>query len=192
MESISDTVNNLTPGDATSVDLSGFAEAPTGTWPKGWYAAEIIEGYQAGGHTFLTECTPSKKGDSFNFRVCLRMTGPGGAERTNFRSFNYRPGDFSPDRLQTVTNLRAEFAGAKGKWPGFEDEQRSSLALGQLGQLQQATGAAITLTPEGAIEVAPFLGKKPYVRLTVNEETGYNEINAFSPFKDGIRPRKGK
>lgn len=181
MNELQDVLNNLGETDApTSVDLSSLADEPGGAWAAGWYAGETIEGYQAGkGYTFLTADSVSKKGDSRNFRLCFRLTN-GGNERTTFTSFNYRTGDFAADRVKAVVALRAEFKGKKGAWVGYEDIQRSSLALGKLGQLQKATGQAITFNAEGGINVAPFIGKKVDVRLGIDEK-GYNEVTALAP-----------
>lgn len=187
---ISETTGNLEKGN-TVIDLSAMADKPTGVWPRGWYPAEIIEGYNAGGHMFLTETTISRKQNSYNFRVCVRINN-NGEVRTNFKAFNYRPEDFSRDRIELVNNLRQEFAGQRGSWVGYEDAQRSSMALGQLGQFQQATGVSLTLNPEGIILVTPYIGVKCFTRLTINEETGYNEVNAFSKFAGGAEPKSRK
>ena len=189
--SISDTTGSLIKGNSI-IDLSAMADKPTGVWPKGWYPAEVIEGYTAGGHQFLTETTLSRKQDSYNFRLCVRVAN-GEELRTNFKAFNYRPEDFTADRITLVNNLRQEFAGQKGSWQGFEDAQRSSMALGQLGQLQSATSIAIQISADGVIDPTPYIGSKCFVRLTINDETGYNEVNAFSKYPTGTEPKaKGK
>ena len=181
---LDDTITNMAPDTLPStVDLTDLAAETGGAWPRGWYAATVIPGYSAGGYQFQTESTVSKKGDSYNLRLALRITN-GADQRTNFATFNYRALDFTPQRIEAVKNMRKQFAGQKGKWSGYDDIQRSSIALGQLGQLQKASGVAITLTPfTGQIVTLPFVGVTFFVRLTINEETGYNEITGFSATK---------
>lgn len=193
MTNISETSSTLTREGFTTINLADMAEKPSGAWPRGWYPSEIIEGYTAGAHQFLSGSTVSKAGDSYNFRICFRVSGPEGIIRTMFTSLNYRPIDFTQDRIETVQNLRKEFAGQKGKWVGYEDEQRSSLALAKLGQVQVATGVSPQLNDEGMLNFVPFLGTKPFIRLTIDEETGYNEITGFSQFSNGVAPKaRGK
>lgn len=181
MSDIADVLNGLGEGDVATIDLSSVADEVGGAWPAGWYKGTIIEGYRAGkGYEFLTADTISKKGDSRNFRVCFRLTD-GGNERTTFVSYNYRPTDFTPEKVKAIVALRAEFKGQKGKWVGYEDLQRTSLALGKLGQLQKATGQAISFTSEGAINVGPFIDKSVDVRLAIDDETGYNEVTGLAP-----------
>ena len=176
-----------------SIDLSEMATKASGAWPKGWYPAEVIEGYTAGSHQFLTENKVSRKGDSFNLQLCFRVTNSANEQRTTFTSLNYRLGDFSAERIATIQNLRKEMSGVRGAWPGFADEQRSSLALGQLGQLQTASGAPLTLGDDDSGLVAGvFVGRKLFVRLTVDEESGYNEINGFSAHPNGVAPKPKK
>ena len=180
---LDDTITNMAPDTLPStVDLTELAAETGGAWPRGWYAATVIPGYSAGGYQFQTESTVSKKGDSYNLRLALRITN-GADQRTNFATFNYRALDFTPQRIEAVKNMRKQFAGQKGKWSGYDDIQRSSIALGQLGQLQKATGVTITLTPEGQIATLPFIGQTFFVRLTIDEDTGYNEITGFSATK---------
>jgi len=190
------TINDLniagTNVSPKSIDLTEMATKASGAWPKGWYAAEVIEGYTAGGHQFLTENRVSRSGDSFNLQLCFRIKNDAGDERTIFASLNYRAFDFTVERIATIQNLRKEMAGTRGAWPGFKDEQRSSLALGQLGQLQAASGAPLTQREDGGLIAGVFTGRKFFVRLTVNEESGYNEINAFSAYPSGVAPKAAK
>src|ERR1017187_2242652 len=82
--------------------LAEIAQETGGAWPPGWYGAEIIEGYTAGGYQFTTADTVSKAGDSRNLRVALKLTATAvrqdaegnsvqpGATRNTFSSQNYR------------------------------------------------------------------------------------------------------
>jgi len=191
MSTISDTTTTMIPGAAATVDISALAEKPSGLWPVGWYGAEIIEGYTTrSGKVFRTETVASNKGDSYNFIVCFRMSY-NGEERTTFAQINYRPSDFTTERIETVRRLREEFAGQKGSWgPQFKDQQASSMALAKLGQLQTACGVSgLGFDETGRILASPFLGKKPFVHLTIDEESGYNEINRFSLYPSGVAPK---
>jgi hypothetical protein len=157
-------------------DLSSYAEEPTGSALKaGWYDADVIEGYATRkGHQFATEDTVSQKGDSRNLRLCFKI-----GERNLQESFNYRPTDFTPERLAHIKELREEFKGVKGKWADA-DGQRSSLAIAKLGQIQKAFGFPFKRTPSGQIVAASFVGQKVQVRVIVNDE-GYNEVKEFAP-----------
>jgi hypothetical protein len=180
-DTLNDTIGSL-PQETlpTSIDLTELATETGGALPKGWYQGEIIQGYQAKSYTFATEVSLSKAGYSFNFRVALALTVPGSDKpRNTFTSFNYRAIDFMPARLDAVKRFRALPKGEQID----KDIMRSSLALGQLGQLQKATNISINLTPDGRIITSAFVGAKPWVRLTVNEESGYNEVNGFSATK---------
>lgn len=189
MSTISDVTSSLVGIDRVTVDLRGMAEKPSGAWAPGWYPAEVIEGYTASGHPYLTGVSISRAQDSYNVRLCLRVTN-GKEVRSTFYSLNYRPVDFTPERLETAQRLRAEFAGQKGAWVGYEDIQRSSLAVGKLGQLQEAAGRTFSMSPDGMIDVSPFVGAKFFVRMNIDEE-GYNVINRASKFSNGVEP-KGK
>jgi hypothetical protein len=188
--SISDTTGNLVKG-GREIDLSAMAEKTSGAWAPGWYPAEVIEGFVKSGHQFNSETQVSQKGDSFNFRLCFRIAN-GEELRTDFKSINYRVSDFSEETIITVHNLRKEFAGQGGSWVGFTDQQRSSLALSQLGQIQNATGFTIKLGEDGAINPTQFIGSKLFVRLKVDAGTGYNEINSFSKYPNGVAPKAKK
>lgn len=191
MSTISDTTTTLENEGMLTINLSDMAEKASGVWPAGWYPAEVIEGYTAGSYQFLTETKVSRKRDSFNSVICFRVTN-GTETRSMFAQINYRPTDFQSERIATVQALRKEFAGQKGKWAGYEDEQRSSLALNQLGQFQKATKLQVQMTTEGKIVPTNFIGTKPFVHLKIDQESGYNEINGFSPYENGVEPRAKK
>lgn len=179
------------------VNLTEFSNKASGAWPKGWYPAEVIEGYRQGGFEFVTGNKASRKGDSTNLTLCLRVTKPGETKdsdevRTMFYQMNYRSSDFDADTQELVRNLRKEMAGVRGRWEGYEDAQRSSLALGTLGQISDATGAPVSLTEDGTVKSHLFVGTKPYIRLSIEEETGYNEVKGFSKFSNGVDPGRGK
>src|SRR6266702_896985 len=119
-DTLTDVTENLAVENASVVDISDMAEPTGGSWPKGWYQAEIIEGYSTQkGKQFETADGLSQKGDSRNARICLKVTGPSG-ERNMQTSLNYRQGDFAPDRIAAVKSARTEFANTpQGQsWPG--------------------------------------------------------------------------
>jgi hypothetical protein len=150
-------------------DLSSIAKEVGGAWPKGWYAAEIIEGYQAKAYTFDTSDNPSRGGDSRNLRIALKLSGgPDGATRNTFYSQNYRVDDL------TEANVARVAAG--------EADTRLRIALSSLGQIQKAVGFSFKKHPMGHLNPTPLVGQKVDVRLSVNEETGYNDVSAFAPY----------
>lgn len=168
--------------------LADFAQEPGGAWPKGWYAATILEGYATPkGTVFQTLDNPSKAGDSRNLMICVSMDGGKLGTRNTFTQLNYRAGDFTADRMAAIKEAREQFKGARGAWTGQTDLQRSSLALAQLGQLEAALGFRLPLHPAGHILAAKLVGQKMDVRLG-EDEKGYNEINAFA--KAGTRAKK--
>jgi hypothetical protein len=168
--------------------LSDFATEPGGAWPKGWYGAEVVEAYATGkGTIFTTEDKPSKAGDSRNLVLCFSMDGSKLGTRNTFVQVNYRETDFTADRMAAVKEAREQFKGMRGAWTGNTDLQRSSLALAQLGQIENALGFRIKLHPSGHILAASLVGQKMDVRLG-EDEKGYNEINAFA--KAGTRAKK--
>jgi hypothetical protein len=158
--------------------LADFAEEPGGAWASGWYKAEIIEGYTTQkGKTFLTEDGASQKGDSRNLRLCVKVFN-GDSERTMQESFNYRPSDFTAERLAYIKEARIENKNVKGRWADA-DVQRSSLAIATLGQIEKALGQGFRRA-NGVLLTQPLVGKKLDVRLTIGDN-GYNEITAFAP-----------
>ena len=175
-------LNDITGGlEGESVSLTDFAEEPGGAWPAGWYRAEIIEGYatQKSGKVFATEDTVSAKGDSRNLRLCFRVTNTRGDERTMQESFNYRPSDFTAERLSFIKEARAEYKDVKGRWSDA-DAQRSSLAIAKIGQLQKAVAFPQLKIVNGGVAAGIFTGQKLDLRLTI-DENGYNVANAFAP-----------
>lgn len=169
-------------------DLTDFADEPGGAWPKGWYQAEIIEGYAtAKGKQFMTEDNPSKDGTSRNMRLCFRVS-KGTDARQLQESFNYRQTDFTPDRLAFIKEAREEFKGVKGAWAD-RDAQRSSLAIAKLGQLQKAMGVKVPLTANGTINPASLVSIKLDVYLTI-DENGYNEVKQFAPASSKTSSRR--
>src|SRR5215470_4329495 len=90
-------------------NLDDYVEEVGGPWAKGWYAAEIIEGYTTRkGTVFTTGDEPSKNGDSRNLRICLKMTNAKGDTRTLQDSINYRTSDFTAERLAFIKEMREE------------------------------------------------------------------------------------
>lgn len=158
-------------------DLSGLAETPGGAIPKGWYKATVIEGFSTRkGKQIVTADTVSSKGDSRNLLLAVSVACKPEPKNLMVR-VNYRPNDLDPTRIAYVKELREEMKGVKGKWTDG-DGQRSSLALAQLGQLQNAADQTLQKGPNG-LNVSGFIGKQFEVRVTINEE-GFNEINAFA------------
>lgn len=179
-----DSLNDVTDGLVTEeVDLSGMAEEPGGAWKKGWYKAEIIEGYATRkGTQFETADAPSKDGASRNLRLCFKVY-KGEDERTIQTQLNYRSSDFNPDRIAHIKQLRTEFAGSTN-WPD-KDGHRSSLAMAKLGQLQAAVGFKLK-TVMGAVDPTPFIGQKLDVYLNV-DDNGYNDVKQFAKSGDKTR-----
>lgn len=179
---MTDSINSLAGSTASEAlpSLAEFADEVGGAWPKGWYAATIIEGYATPkGKTFTTADSVSQKGDSRNLRLCLSATN-GTDTRTMQESFNYRVGDFSVERINFIREARTENKGIKN-W-GDKDAQRSSLAIGKLGQIGEAIskGFSFTINGNGGLSVGPLVGQKVDIRLGINDE-GYNEITGFAP-----------
>jgi hypothetical protein len=177
------TINDPTEGLVKEEvpSLQEFAEEPGGAWPKGWYAAEIIEGFSSrSGKQFLTEDAPSQKGDSRNATFCFLVTGKAGEERTMFTRINYRETDFDPARLEYVKEVRDRNKGVKGRWDDA-DAQRTSLALRSVAGIEKALGFSIR-DRHGNVIPQRAVGQKLRVRLTTTEE-GFNEINAFDALK---------
>ena len=166
-----------------------FEEAAGGAWPNAWYGATVVEGYTTGnGKVWSTEDTQSRGGDSRNLRICFNVNGNKLGFRNTFASLNYRIEDFTADRLALVRTTREQHKGEKaGKWTGQEDIQRSSLALGQLAQMENALGFKLKLHPNGYILPGTFVGQAMDVRFTTDDR-GYNVINAFA--KAGTKAKK--
>ncbi len=183
-ETLDQVVDNAAVEEVPS--LADFAEEAGGAWPKGWYKAEIIEGYATHkGKVFTTEDTTSSKGDSRNMRLCFTVFGATG-ERTMQESFNYRPSDFSAERLQFIKEQRTEYKGVRGRWSDA-DAQRTSLALAKIGAIEKALGFSIR-TKDGLTTPARAVGQKIDVRLGQNEE-GYNEITGFAKAGERVKSR---
>ena len=173
-------LNDVTDGlTGESVSLADFAEEPGGAWSPGWYKAEIIEGYSTAksGKQFNSEDTVSKNGDSRNLRLCFRLKNAKGDERTMQESLNYRPQDFTSERLSFIKEMRVEFKNAR-RWPDT-DAQRSSLAIAKIGQLQNAVGFKQLKIVNGGVAATTFVGQALDVRLAM-DDNGYNVITAFS------------
>jgi hypothetical protein len=183
-ETLNDVTNDLAVEEVPS--LADFAEEAGGAWPKGWYRAEVIEGYATPkGKVFTTEDSTSSKGDSRNMRLCFTVFGATG-DRTMQESFNYRPSDFSAERLQFIKEQRAEYKGVRGRWSD-SDAQRTSLALAKIGAIEKAVGFTLR-TKEGLTTPVRAVGQKIDVRLGVNEE-GYNEITGFDKAGSKVKSR---
>jgi hypothetical protein len=186
--SLNDVASSL---DAEQVDLTDFAEEPGGAWTPGWYKAEIVEGYatQKSGKVFTTEDTVSNKGDSRNLRICFKVSDAKGNERTMQESLNYRPSDFTAERLAFIKEARVEYKGVKGRWSDA-DAQRSSLAIASIGQLQKAVGFPQLKMANGGIAAGTFVGQSLDVRLAI-DDNGYNVVNAYAPAGTKTGGRKG-
>lgn len=171
-------INDATGYEPEAVpSLTDFAEETGGAWPKGWYAAEVIEGYSTPkGKVWSTEDTLSKAGDSRNVRFCFRVTN-GTQERTTFVSINYRESDFTAQRLAHIKQAREDHKGVRGKWFDDPDGQRSSLAVASVAGFENALGFALR-NSEGRILPERAIGHNVDTRFTINAD-GYNDINAF-------------
>jgi hypothetical protein len=178
-------INSMSLAPEEMPSLADFGREPsTGAWPDGWYSATITEGYATNsGHQWITGDTASKAGDSRNMRVCFAVVNKAKESRNYWASFNYRLGDFTPARIQAVVSARqhAKEQQWKGKWPGeMADLQRTSLAIGQLGQFERALGFRLQKTEAGFLDVGPFVGKQIDLRLKLNDETGFSEPVEFA------------
>jgi len=163
--------------------LVEFADEPGGSWPDGWYGATVLEGYATkNGTVWQTADEPSKKGDSRNLRLCLKLDGGKLGTRNTFVSLNYRVDDFTSARLEQIKEMRQEFKGTQGKWPGHEDSQRTSLAIAKLGQVEKAFGFRLRRSPQGFMQPGPFVGKTVDVRLGPDKNGQYSEVKAYAPF----------
>lgn len=160
------------------VGLEDFAEEFTGgAWPKGWYKARIIEGFQTRkGKTVTTGDAVSKDGASRNLKLCLNVR-KGTEERNMIASFNYRTSDFHPDRQSFIKEKRLEFKGMQS-WPD-KDAQRSSLALAALGDLAKATFPP-KRTAEGGLIAGLYVGTQVDVYLGLDSDGKYNEPKNFA------------
>jgi len=175
------TLGEMTEGLSNEgvVSLDGFDYDASGAWPKGWYSAEIIEGYSTPkGKVFTTEDGVSQKGDSRNARLCFKVVGPGGEQRTLQDTINYRPSDFTAERVAYVKQARIEHKGARGRWNDDPDAQRTSLALVTINELEKAVGFNLR-NADGYMFPARTVGQKVDVRLKVNED-GFNEIGGYA------------
>lgn len=173
---------NLTDSLAAEAmpSLADFAEEPGGALTAGWYKAEIIEGYASRkGTQFETKDEVSQKGDSRNLTLCLKVSPKNADPRNMFERLNYRPTDFTPERIAYIKEARAEFKGVKGKWSD-SDVQRSSLALAALGQIEKAVGLPFKRNTAGELVPTVLVGQLVDVRLRV-DDNGYNEVTAHAP-----------
>lgn len=175
-------------------EMPSFAELaePTGgAWKKGWYAAEIIEGYATGnGHTFSTEDKSSKNGDSRNLIICVKMDGgllEPGATRNTFAQLNYRIEDLTAARVRAVVEARKMFGEQRGAWVGNTDLQRSSIVMGKFGQLESAFGFTLPKHPQGHFAPIKLVSQRIDVRLG-EDDKGYNVITGFA--KAGTKAKK--
>jgi hypothetical protein len=187
--------------DAPSLSDLATPEEGAGAWAQGWYRGTVLDGYATGrGKVMQTIDLPSKDALSRNLFICIAVNGdvfvpsdpnpakrvlakgPGGVR--NIRAtYNYRPSDFTPERIAAVKNARAQYKATQGAWPDA-DIQRSSLALGQLGQLEKAIGFKLPVEG-GRINPAPFVKQQLDVRLTITVESekqrgGFSEVAAVA------------
>lgn len=175
--------------EAEAIDgLEELAEEPQGAWPKGWYRAEVIEGFQTKkGKTVQTTDSVSSKGDSRNLKLCVRVYN-GVEERNMIASFNYRLSDFSPERIAFIKEMRQEHKGVRGAWSD-RDAQRSSLALASIGGLTKAVGFSPKVA-NGGLVAGLYIGQKFDVYLG-QDDKGYNEVRNFAkPGEGGQRKQK--
>jgi len=179
-------INNMSLQAEEMPSLADFGREPSsGSWPDGWYESTILPGYSSGNSNYQwqTEDTVSKNGDSRNMRVCFALKNKSGETRNYWASFNYRLADFTPERLGAIAKVRKQAQAENWKsWPGeLKDLQRSSLAIGQLGQFERALGFKLKLLPGGGgLNTSIFPGQKLDVRLRLNSETGYSDVVEYA------------
>jgi len=174
--------------DAPSLSDLATPEEGAGAWAKGWYRATIIGGYNTTrGKVFQTSDAVAKDPSSRNLFICVAVNGeafvpsdadpskrkltkgPGGIRNIRV-TFNYRPNDFTADRIAQVKRAREQYKGVQGAWPD-KDIQASSLSLGRLGQLEKALGFKLPFAG-GRFNPQPFVSQQLDVRLTITEEDG--------------------
>ncbi len=173
-----DTVSEVVPS------LDDFANDPGGAWPNGWYRATVIQGYASTkGKQFVTGNVVSQRGDSFNARICLKLVGPKG-ERIIQENINYRTSDFSADRLAFIKQAREENKGVRGRWADT-DAQRTSLALGTIGEVEKAFGVTIR-TLDGVLTPATLNGKSVDVRLSTDDK-GFNVPTGYTKAGEKVK-----
>lgn len=160
------------------------AEPSSGPWPVGWYRAQVIEGYATrGGKQNITSNVISNNGDSLNLILCFTVTNSKGETRNLNTMLNYRPEDFTAERMDIIKAAREEFKGVK-VWPGAaKGLQASSLSIARVGQLKKAVGFSTRLV-HGKIDPSQYFGQSIDVHLTqkANDKgQTFNNINEFAP-----------
>ena len=188
-------INNAVMQDGELPSLVDLGREPSsGAWPEGWYKARIIEGYATGsGYQWETIDKPSKDGESRNMTICFELVDAAGEKRNIWKSLNYRLGDFDPRKIAALPELRKQYGnkswGPKGS--GEADLQRTSIAIGQLGQFERALGFKLKMAGGGLL-VAPFFNQQMDVHVVINDETGYNEVTEFAKLGEKTTPKARK
>jgi hypothetical protein len=171
------------------LDLNDMAEEPGGPLAPGWYKATVIEGYGTrSGKQFTTTDEPSKDGASRNTRLCLSIQPVKGDPRNLQTSQNYRPSDFTPERIAHVKQLRVDFGGVQGRWPDT-DGQRSSLALAKVGQIGKATKRGVPLSASNQVVPSKYIGAELDVRIII-DQNNYNDIKEYAEAGSKTAPRR--
>jgi hypothetical protein len=195
-----ETLNNqlregLAVESAPSLSDLATPEEGAGAWPKGWYRADIVEGYTTGrGNAFETRDQLARDSGSRNLFLCLVVNGdvyvpsdsdpskrklvkgPGGVRNIR-ETFNYRPRDLSPERIAAVKRARDAYSKVQGAWPD-KDIQAASLSLGRLGQLEKAVGFKLPFIGD-RYDVRPFIKQTIDVRLVISDK-GFSEVAAVA------------
>jgi len=179
---MSDNINEVlidTAAEPKVVELDDSFEQPQGgAWPKGWYTAEVLEGYSTPkGTVFTTTDGPSKQGDSRNLRLCFKVS-KGNQTRNLQQVFNYRTTDFAPARIAQIKAMREEFKDEL-HWPD-KDAQRTNLALVNFKQFGNVLGHGVQLSEGNTVLTPQFLGLKCEVYLGTDAK-GYNQVNNVRP-----------
>jgi hypothetical protein len=181
-------INNMSVATEEMPSLADYGREPsTGAWPDGWYESIILAGYQTqSGKQMVTEDSLASKGDSRNLFVCFQIKNKAGETRNIRANFNYRLPDFTVERLTAIKRVRKQAAAENWKaWPGeLSDLQRSSLAVGQLGQFERALGFKLKMIPGVGLNASIFEGHRIDVRLRLNAESGFSDVAEFAKLNE--------
>jgi hypothetical protein len=176
---MSDDMNRMNGGLAAEEmpKLEDFFEEPGGNITPGWYDAEVIEGYATGrGTQFTTSDEPSKDGKRA-LRFCFALA-VNNSVRNLQKTFFYAPEQFEAQYLAQIKEMREQFKGQRGAWPGQGQAQNFSINLGQLSQLSKATGFDLRKHPNGGLMPNTTIGKRIKVRVSLGK-TGYDEVTSY-------------
>jgi hypothetical protein len=187
----SNEVDNLTLPEIP--DLSGMIEDRPAAWEDGWYDAIVLESQTVTSRTtgavttFTSEDRISKAGDSRNLflRVQIKRRKDGRTLVTRAKCINYRPSDFTPERVAAVIEGKTR-AKEEGSWSDT-DLRRSFLSMLRIGSLQRIAGVKqFQHTPEGGLDLTPLFGKPGFARLADDDQGKYKEA---AEINDTVGPK---